>query len=295
MLSTIRKVVRNNLPVRKFVGYYLASSGLFDSYFRNYKLSPDWEKRMRDILSCPDFNLIPKVKNAGAITSGKQIMHNGVRIHLGSYYGPDCSKMMQVCKGVHEPQEERVFMEALKTLPSGALMIEMGSFWSFYSMWFNRQINGAVNYMIEPDKFNLGHGERNFRLNGMTGNFFQGFIAEKSGVVDGVSIIAIDDFVKQNAIRFIHMLHSDIQGYEYEMLMGARNTFQENKVGYVFISTHSNEVHYKCLSFLKERDFIIIANADMNQTYSVDGLIAARARAFNGIEAVDIALRTASA
>jgi hypothetical protein len=87
------------------------------------------------------------------------------------------------------------------------------------------------------------------------------------------------------------MLHSDIQGYEFEMLLGAEKTFREKKIGYVFISTHSNEVHYQCLDFLKRYDFVVLASADLDQTYSEDGLIAARASYFPGIDPIAISKR----
>ena len=38
-------------------------------------------------------------------------MHNGLKIHLGSYYGPEGATQLIINKGVHEPQEEYVFQE----------------------------------------------------------------------------------------------------------------------------------------------------------------------------------------
>ncbi len=291
MLSAIRNIAKKNIVLRKFVGYYLASSGMVDSFFKNYKVSPALEKRIENVLSSKDNDFIPKVADAGQIKSGKQIMHNGLKIYLGSYYGPEYSRMLLLSKGIHEPQEERVFMEVLKTLPSNSLMIEMGAFWSFYSMWFNKEIKGAVNYMIEPDAFNLGQGKRNFRLNKMQGTFIQAFIGKSTTHNNSGDTVCIDDFVKKHSISFIHMLHSDIQGFEYEMLVGAENTFTEKKIGYVFISTHSNELHYNCLNYLKQKRFVIIASADIDESYSEDGLIVARAPYFSGIDTVDISKR----
>lgn len=291
MLNAFRKFARKNLLLRKLVGYHLASSGLFDNYFRNYKVSPFWGARIDWVLKSTDNNFIPKVADAGKITSGKQVMHNGLKIHLGSYYGPEYSRMLVLTKGIHEPQEERVFMEVLKKMPQGALMIEMGSFWSFYSMWFQKEVRNAINYMIEPDLFNLGHGKRNFRLNKMKGNFINAFVGKETGSDKNGITICIDDFVKENSISFIHMLHSDIQGFEYEMLMGAEKTFLEKKIGYVFISTHSNELHSRCLEFLKKKDFIIIVSVNIDESFSKDGLIAARASYFDGINRIEISKR----
>lgn len=167
-------------------------------------------------------------------------------------------------------------------------MIEMGAFWSFYSMWFNQKVNGAKNYMIEPDSFNMGQGKRNFRLNNMKGTFAQAFIGRKDSNEGSVRTASVDGLVKEFNIPFIHMLHSDIQGYEYEMLLGAEQCFNEKKIGYIFISTHSDELHYQCLNVLKQKGYIILASADLKETYSEDGLIAARAPYFPGIEPIQI-------
>lgn len=288
MLHSIRSLAQKNLALRKFIGYHVSSSGLFDGIIRNYKLSLAWDKRIEDVLNSEDNLYIPRVEDAGVIKRGKQIMHNGLKIHLGSYYGPEYSKMLEVSKGVHEPQEERVFAEVLKTITPNSVMIEMGAFWSFYSMWFNKDIEGARNFMIEPDEFNIGHGKRNFRLNKMEGTFVKAFIGRESKQEGHVRTIAIDDFVAEHDLSFIHMLHSDIQGYEYDMLLGAEKTFKEKKIGYAFISTHTNELHYQCLDFLRKYNFTIIASADMDETCSVDGLIAARADHFPGVGPINI-------
>ena len=268
------------------MAYRLAPSGLFDNYFRNYHPSPYWQKRIDEVLACEDNLAIPRVKNAGEISNGKQYMHNGIRVNLGSYYGPEYAKMLLLSKGVHEPQEEKIFMEVLKRLQPGSLMMELGAFWSFYSMWFNKEIEGAVNIMIEPDSFNIGQGKRNFKLNGMKGEFIQSFIGREENKQE--NIIAIDQLVERRQISYIDILHSDIQGYEYDMLLGARRTFGENKVGYVFISTHSNEVHYKCLDLLKGHEYFIITSVDLEDTFSEDGLIVARSSKLEGINSISV-------
>jgi hypothetical protein len=203
-------------------------------------------------------------------------MHNGLKIFLGSYYGPEVAIMLQKNKGVHEPQEERVFQEILKLMPPNALMIEMGSFWSFYSMWFQSKVENARNYMIEPDEFNLGQGKRNFKLNNFEGSFTQAYISSKF-IKGKIPTISVDYFVKSNNIDKINILHSDIQGYEFEMLSGAKESILQNKIDYIFISTHNNELHNRCLNFLIEHDFFIISEVDLENTFSEDGLIVASA------------------
>src|SRR5258708_94155 len=194
--------------------------------------------------------------------------------------------MLMESKGVHEPQEERVFMEVLKTLPDNSLMIEMGAFWSFYSMWFQKEIRNAVNYMVEPDSFNLGQGKRNFRLNKMKGKFIRAFVGKEYINTRNPQTISVDYLVAIYLIDFIHILDRDIQGFEYEMLLGAENAFQNKKIGYVFISTHSNELHCNCLSFLTQKNFSIVASADLDESFSLDGLIVAKAPFIEGVARV---------
>lgn len=258
--------------MRKFVAFSLAPSGLFDRIILKKKLSEIWETRLREAVECSDNDYLPRVAGAGMVKRGKQIMHNGLLINLGSYYGPEIARLLYENKGVHEPQEERVFAEVLKAIPSNGTMIELGSFWSFYSMWFKQKVDGAKNYMIEPDSFNIESGRRNFALNGMEGDFTRAFVSGHSAKGDPRTI-CIDDFVKEKGIDFIDILHSDIQGYEYEMLKGAVDTIRSKKIAYVFISTHTNEIHNNCLNFLRKHEFFIIANADLDTTYSQDGII----------------------
>jgi hypothetical protein len=290
LLDKIRVFARSSLVLRKFIAFNLTPSGFFDNVILNYKLNDTMQRRLDETCASPDNAKIPRVEKAGEVVKGKQIMHNGIKINLGSYYGPEIARILFNNKGVHEPQEEYVFSIVLKSIPEGATMIEMGSFWSFYSMWFQKVIPKAKNFMIEPDPFNIVSGKKNFRLNRFKGNFTQAFVGGKSGKIDGIKMVSVDDFVDDKKIEFIHILHSDIQGFEYDMLQGAQKTIDAKRIGYIFLSTHTNELHYQCLDFLKSAGFKIIATADLNQTYSEDGLIVARAESMQGEDRIEISL-----
>jgi hypothetical protein len=155
VIQKIRILARKNLAIRKLIAFYLVPTGLFDKVLLNKPLDRIWQERLRITISSPDNQYIKRVKNAGDVVKGKQIMHNGIVINLGSYYGPEVARILKENKGVHEPQEERVFQEVLDVLPKDAVMIELGAFWGFYSMWFKSKITNGINYLIEPDSFNL--------------------------------------------------------------------------------------------------------------------------------------------
>ena len=290
-MSTIQKFrvfVRNNRLIRKIIAYYVVPSGLFDSRVLSLEIGDIFKHRIKEVVKCPDNAYIERVNDAGIVSGGKQTMHNGLKIHLGSYYGPEVAQQLYANKGVHEPQEEYVFQEVVKGMKSQSTMIELGAFWSFYSMWFNSKVNGAKNYMVEPNSFNLGCGKRNFHLNGMKGDFTQAFVGAKNSISNDEQTICIDDFCIEKQIDFIDMLHCDIQGFEYDMLLGSERMINEDKIVYFFISTHSNEVHYKCLEHLQLKKYTIVATADLDQTYAEDGLIVAKSNNYAGIDKLKI-------
>ena len=260
-----------------------------------------WEFRIANTLACPDNNHIRRVEDAGTVHGEQQVMHNGLRIVPGSYHGNNVSLQLQKNQGVHEPEEERVFQEVLPHMPKGATMLELGAYWGFYSMWFQKEVPEAINYLIEPETEHLEFGKNNLALNNMKGDFHQALIDRESGKTpDGKPIICVDDFLELKNIDRLHMLHADIQGFERRMLEGARKSFQRNAIDYAFISTHRarksesddiNSIHKQCLEFLKEFDFLILAETNLETTYSWDGLIAACRKGVPNPGTINIAKR----
>jgi len=254
-----------------------------------------WHQRIRDVLACPDNAKLPRVPNAGKIIDGTFIMHNGIPIYPHSYYSAAVrvQQMLEATGGVHEPQEELIFATVLPHLPEGAVMLELGSNWGFYSLWFARDIPHAQNHLVEPDPHYLENGRRNFALNEKTAEFTQAYVGGVAGTAeDGVPVINVDDYCAQHKIPRLHLLHADIQGAEVDMLHGAARMLDGNAIDYLFVSTHDNAKHAECLRLLRERDYQILAEADLDATYSFDGIIAAKHPAVPGPTTVAISHKT---
>ncbi len=232
-----------------------------------------------------------------------QIMHNGLKVVAGGYHGDWMEEIIFRLKGHHEPQEERLFYEVLKTLPDNATMIELGCFWAYYSMWFQKTLINSSNYLIEPNIDKLKLGMVNFLLNNLKGKFYHGFLGkgkvEEAYAVNNlrrleelkdqaIPSIEIDDFIEKLKIPCVNMLHADIQGAEYTMLQGCRKSIAQQKIHFFFISTHSNDLHNKCLKFLKEVGLYIINEYNLDQSYSCDGLIVASISPNTELSAVKI-------
>lgn len=290
MIKALKKAVRRVLAYKNVWMHRIAASGFFDEKFTQHTEDGEWRYRIAMAKESADNHKITKVTNAGVIKDGKQTMHNGIQVYVGSYYGKGMARLLTENRGVHEPQEEYAFQEVLPYIKTNGTMIEMGSYWAFYSIWFQQAVPHARNYLMEPDLFNLKSGQRNFSLNKCTGQFFQYAISDKPGVGDA-RVVDIETFSQQQGIPFIDMLHSDIQGHELIMLKGAAGKLAKGSIGYLFISTHSNELHLQCLDILKSYQYIILAEANLDESFSVDGLIVARHPHYPGPVHINISKR----
>ncbi|MFM7447253.1 MAG: FkbM family methyltransferase [Leptolyngbyaceae cyanobacterium] len=238
------------------------------------KVDSDWRIRIDDVVSSPDNAEIPRCHNAGEMDGYTITMHNGVRVSANGYYGDGFLNMLIENRGVHEPQEERVFEAIIQLLPEDCSMLELGAYWAFYSLSLLQQRPNAKCYLVEPDPVNLLSGKINFRLNNRQGYFKQAGVDCKPR--KNPKMISIDSFCREHRIEHLNILHADIQGCELAMLDGAREMLSEGKVDFVFISTHSNSLHTDCLERLISLGYMILAEVDLDETFSVDGLIVAK-------------------
>ncbi len=295
IFNSIRNRVRESLILKQLFAYYIVPSGLFDRWFLSIKPTPEWEERIALVLSSSDNDKIERVSDAGKIHKGYQTMHNGLKIALGSYYGPEVSHMLVQNRGVHEPQEEYVFQLVLDDLKAQHkkeyFMLELGSFWAFYSMWFKKDLPNTVNYMVEPDPFNIGCGKNNFKKNNFSGTFINAFVSDTKKTQDGSDFVSVDSVISDHFVDMFDIVHCDIQGFELDMLRGSMEAIKSRRIGYFFISTHSNELHTQCSKFLTDHDFEIIASANLDESFSFDGLIVARNKHYSGLSELTISLR----
>lgn len=239
--------------------------------------------RHRDVMSDPNNLLIPRVPEAGSVTDDDfVVMHNGLLIKNSGFYGAICQKNL----GAHEPSEERMFALVLQHMPPGATMIELGSYWCYYSMWFAKTVPDARLFCIEPNAANLQIGKDNCERNGVSAKFYNRLVG-KNG-------IDINNVVKSNNLDKIDLLHSDIQGAEFFMLKSITRLLQTKKVNYIFLSTHGsrrqdNSLHNECKAFLTRHEYRVVAEADFeNDTFCFDGIIVACPKENTEIPYIDL-------
>ncbi len=241
------------------------------------KMKPVWRLRIDEVVACPDNAFIPRVAKAGVVEGDVITMHNGIRIKALSYYGGPMMNMLIENKGVHEPQEERAFAEVLSHLPENPVSLELGAYWGFYSLWLKTSRPAAHCHLVESDEAGLQDGRVNFEMNGLTAEFENSFVSDTDAQPPGgPRTISVDGYCRRKQIPHLHVLHSDIQGYELKMLNGAREMFSRKDIDYVFISTHSVELHRQCIEQLVAFGYEVLCSVDIPETYSGDGLIVAK-------------------
>jgi hypothetical protein len=224
--------------------------------------------RFREVISDPLNVLIERVPLAGIVHENEVYLLNGNRVPVsgnGAYYGP-FSQLLVLNRGVHEPLEEFVFQELLKHLPPAPQMIELGAYWAHYSMWLKKVRPQAKNIMVEPDPTCLAAGRNNFARNGFVGEFIQAAVSRGDWQVD--------QFLQSRRLDHVDILHADIQGFEVEMMEGVQDALRNARIDYLFISTHSQQIHHEVIARLKEFGYRVEVTSDFDhETTSYDGLV----------------------
>jgi FkbM family methyltransferase len=171
-------------------------------------------------------------------------------------------------------------------------MVELGSFWAYYSLWFARAMPAARLVLVEPDPAHLAVGRRNFELNGVSGQFVHAALGlpdgarallecESDGIEREVELVSVDGLIDREDLERIDLLLCDTQGAEAGLLDGARAALAAGRLRFLVVSTHHHTIsgdaltHQRCLRALGEAGAHIIAEHTVSESFSGDGLIVA--------------------
>jgi FkbM family methyltransferase len=263
-------------------------------------LSPDDPnfRRVQLAVSCRDTDIIPKVDGAGAVRDdGTQLMHNGVVVEADGYQGPWMTEIIRQLRGHHEPQEELAFHVVLERLAAtggpSPVVIELGCWWAYYSIWARKRIPGARSFLLEPDPAYLEVGRRNLARNGIDDAVFvhaavgfdrtppQPFLCESDGLEHDVPFEGLRSMLERFGVDRADLLLVDVQGAEVPLLDGGRDLLRDGAVRFMVISTHHHRIsgdpltHQRCVMLLKELGAHILVEHTVAESFTGDGLIVA--------------------
>ncbi len=180
------------------------------------------------------------------------------------------------------------------------IMIEIGSWWGFWSLTFRKRFSGGRNILIEPGKRQLCIGIKNFRLNNFNEtHYWGGFYLNKSNSLDNVKAsydfdyreneyfdknilgnkvgpeLEFIDIYSIEHLDEIDLLHMDIQGSELQLLEDLKLNYPwilDSKIKNIIVATHSNEIHNKLLQIFADFNFNIVSNEPFG-TVGGDGML----------------------
>lgn len=258
---------------------------------------PPIDFRIELASQCCDTIDLPRVHDAGkcrALPSGAivQVMHNGLLVEAGAYCGDWMTRLISASKGWSEPQLEKVFNELVLRLSPEATMIELGSYWSYYSLWFLKDAPNRRAIAVEPDPKHLEVGRRNAKLNGLAPIFVNAAAAATShesipfcGQSSGSIVLpqtTVEQLMQDAAIEILNILHCDIDGAELEVIKSCENLFRNGRIRWLVLSTHAPEIsgdpltHQRCLELIQNLGGVVEAEHDVYESFSGDGMIVAR-------------------
>jgi len=263
----------------------------------------DDARRIALTASCRDADDLPRARGAGEITDRDgvpvQVMHNGVVVEKDGYCGPWMTELIRRLGGCHEPQEERVFARVLERVAAtepDPSMIELGSSWAYYSLWFLSVLPAGRVAGVEPDPAFLALGQRNAALNGRSVTLLPGAIGPGSPLAaDGEEVAVsieseaatrpvprrtVASLADEAGFGRISVLLADIQGAEAHLVEQLDGLIAAGRLRFVIISTHHHRLsgdpllHRRVLDRLAGLGGHVVAEHSVAESYSGDGLVA---------------------
>ena len=261
---------------------------------------PVLAQRVAMTVSCSDCDGVAKVEDAGEIReeNGRrvQVMHNGVLVEEGGYFGDWMAEIIRCLRGHHEPQEELVFDAIVKRLRADtapATMIEFGSFWTYYGLWFCQAFPLGRVVALEPDPRYLEVGRRNASLNGFDDRvtFINAaigrepgrkvrFVAESDSLEFDVEQHDLASLMQATELEHADLVLADVQGAETVLLERASGDLSARRVRFLIVSTHHHSIsgdpltHQRALELLRNAGAHVISEHSVSESFSGDGLIA---------------------
>jgi hypothetical protein len=141
-------------------------------------------------------------------------------------------------------------------------MIEIGSFWAWWSLMFRTKYPQGENILVEMAKTQLLCGQKNFELNGHGYIPYHAGIGKESssqkGVTDLGPEISVSQIIEDVNLKSIDVLHIDAQGSESFIIRSISPLLSTGFILNIVVSTHSRDIHNEVLSILSENRYKIV-------------------------------------
>ena len=301
LMGSLASSLNRELPPRDYAGKFVVKNMT--------TLMPKGLPSGVDLLSDPSNLFVPRCKHAGRIVYDESgvphmVMHQGVVVSKEGYYGigqkivaENSSDLILANLGLHEPGEERLFSEVLRLMPRGAVMLELGAYWAYYSTWFGAAVPDARLLAVEGEPAHMAVGEHNLEINNQSARWWRAFVScgwspGNYGAGNCKTEVVVSQLLVDLKLQHVDLLLADIQGSEWKMIKDIKDVLKARRVSYLFISTHKGFLHAGCKEVLSSVGYRIIASVDIDEcSWAGDGVIVACPKELKAVPPVDLGCR----
>lgn len=195
---------------------------------------------------------------------------------------------------IHEPEEEKWFLQMLEYYKkvSRPILLDIGAAIGYYSILAKKAIPNLEIHAFEPFQEHAQYMRDNILLNNLSlddikvhevaisdkigksqfqldtfssvlintppQNFFRRLLKkqEVASNITYVQTISLDDLCSK-LNHTISLAKVDVQGFEIQVLRGAKQALQKKQIKTWIIGTHSSQLHQDCLSLLQHDGYSI--------------------------------------
>ena len=194
--------------------------------------------------------------------------------------------------GAYESEKQRAFC---KVVGRGQVIFDLGAHVGFYTLLASRLVgSGGRVIAFEPAKRNISYLSRHLAMNRIVNcDVIEAAVSSQDGTaffdaptpVSGhlskkrdeaqyeVATVTLDRLVHDDVIPRPNVIKCDIEGGEYEALIGAQDILRRCKP-VILLATHGAEVHMLCCKLLSDLGYSLKSLTEDGNLSTTDELIA---------------------
>lgn len=273
---------------------------------------PPWAPtRVAQVLADPNRAALPNWPGGGQLRERAtgptvQVLHNDIEVLAGCHFGKWGTELIAGLGGWYEPAKDVAFGALLDALGAGSsetaarTMLDLGSSWGYYGLWFAQRFPGAAITCVEPDPRYAEVGRANFELNRVPALHVAGAVAGGEGrwrafrpgsdeqVAPGHELGVIEvrrydlaALAESSGTARFNLLVADIRGDETEFLTQCLPQLRARMVDALLISTHHHSIsgapdtHQQVVALLQAAGADVLADLTVHESTTGDGIVAA--------------------
>ena len=185
------------------------------------------------------------------------------KVSINQFHHPVESDFWDITEAVLIEIFENICLQLKERNKSLYTMIELGSNQSYYSLLFKHilGVDNTLNIMVEPYLKYFEASKGQFALNNCDGRFYHRCIGANWGNrkdVFDVPSITLHEILQEQNLNSIDVIQCDIDESELYMLESNLDFYKEHKTEFLFLGTHSIDLHSKCRDKLTNLGYTIL-------------------------------------